>query len=328
MKRDYYITQDGELVRHENTIYFQNENTKRSLPVNRIYSIYAYGSLSLSSGATLYLCKKEIPLHFFDYYGWYKGTLYPRETLVSGDMVVKQAAHYLDNDKRMHLVRKLVAGTIKNTLRNVSYYDGKYDLSKYKDRIESNLASLADVKNPGQAMQIEGQVKRAYYSALDEVLPPDYKIEKRTRQPPENRANTLISFGNSLLYTTCLSEIYNTQLNPTVSFLHEPLERRFSLSLDISEIFKPIIVDRVILKLVNKNMLSDDSFEGSLGDMLLSESGRKLFLKEYDDRLGRTIKHRDLDRKVSYKRLIRLELYKLCKHFLGDKEYDPLVMWW
>ncbi len=96
----------------------------------------------------------------------------------------------------------------------------------------------------------------------------------------------------------------------------------------MSEIFKPILVDRVIFKLVNKNMLKDKHFDGELGDMLLSDSGNKLFLREYDKRLKRTIKHKGLGKKVSYKRLIRLELYKLTKHILGTQEYDPLVMWW
>ena len=138
----------------------------------------------------------------------------------------------------------------------------------------------------------------------------------------------MVSFGNSLIYATVLSEIYNTQLNPTISYLHEPFVRRYSLSLDISEIFKPIIADRVIIKLINKSMLKDNDFEGELGNMLLSDLGRKKFLQEYNDRLNRTIKHKGLKRNVSYKRLIRLELYKLEKHLLGGKKYRALVMWW
>ncbi len=101
-----------------------------------------------------------------------------------------------------------------------------------------------------------------------------------------------------------------------------------NITLDVSEIFKPVIVDRIILKLVNKNMLDDGCFRGEIGDMLLSEKGKKIFLAEYNAKLGTTIKHKGLKRNVSYKRLIRLELYKLAKHVLGDAEYNPLVMWW
>jgi CRISPR-associated protein Cas1 len=329
VKENFYITKDGSLQREENTIYFENQLMKRALPINRINSIYCYGSNSMSSGAILYLSQEGIPVHFFDYYGWYKGSLYPRDTLVSGHMVVKQAEHYLDEGKRLTLAKNFVYGAIKNTLRNISNYLNRYpELIEFEDRISEYLENLENVPDIPTAMQLEGQSKRAYFQALDIVLSDDYKILRRTRRPPENRANTLISFGNSLLYTTCLTEIYNTQLDPTISFLHEPSDRRFSLSLDISEIFKPIIVDRIILKLVNKGMLDDDCFEGSIGEMMLSEKGKRLFIKEYDHRLNQTIKHRDLGRRVSYQRLIRLELYKLCKHCLGDSEYAPLIFWW
>ena len=329
MKSDYYIMQDGGLTRHENTVYFENENTKRALPVNKIYSIYAYGRLSFSSGVVDYLAKNGIPIHFFNYYGFYEGTFYPRETLVSGDLTVKQASHYLDNTKRIHLAKLFVEGAHGNIIRNLKYYAReKPELETYITGIEAEITRLPGTSTIPEIMNVEGRIRDLYYNALDEIFPVDYRIVKRSRMPPGNRMNTLISFGNSLMYTTTLSEIYNTQLNPTISFLHEPFVRRFSLSLDISEIFKPIIIDRIILKLVNKNMLDDGCFRGDIGDMLLSEKGKKIFLKEYNDKLSTTIKHRGLNRKVSFKRLIRIELYKLTKHFIDEKEYKPLVMWW
>ncbi|VVB90643.1 CRISPR-associated endonuclease Cas1 [uncultured archaeon] len=329
MKEDYYITQDGGLTRHENTVYFENDNTKRALPVNKIYSIYAYGRLSFSSGVVDYLAKSGIPIHFFNYYGFYEGSFYPRETLISGDLTVKQASNYLDSTKRLVLAKSFVEGACGNILRNLNYYarDMK-SLETHIGGIESEIARLPETNTIPEVMNVEGRIRNMYYTALDEIFPENYKIIKRSRMPPENRMNTLISFGNSLMYTTTLSEIYNTQLNPTISFLHEPFERRFSLALDVSEIFKPIIIDRIILKLVNKNMLDDDCFRGEIGDMLLSEKGKKLFLNEYYEKLSTTVKHRGLEQNVSFKRLIRLELYKLVKHCLGEKDYKHLIMWW
>jgi CRISPR-associated protein Cas1 len=329
MKEDYYITQDGGLVRHENTVYFENETTKRALPVNKIYSIYAYGRLSFSSGVIDYLAKSGIPIHFFNYYGFYEGSFYPRETLVSGDLLVKQASYYLDSAKRLILAKSFVEGACGNILRNLNYYAHEMkSLETHISGIEAEIARLPGTNTIPEVMNVEGRIRNIYYTALDEIFPENYRIIKRSRMPPGNRMNTLISFGNSLMYTTTLSEIYNTQLNPTISFLHEPFERRFSLSLDVSEIFKPIIIDRIILKLVNKNMLDDDCFRGEIGDMLLSEKGKKLFLTEYNEKLSTTIKHRGLEQNVSFKRLIRLELYKLVKHCLGEKDYKPLIMWW
>jgi len=329
MKEDYYITQDGGLTRHENTVYFENENTKRALPVNKIYSIYAYGRLSFSSGVVDYLAKSGIPIHFLNYYGFYEGSFYPRETLISGDLTVKQASHYLDSTKRLILAKSFVDGACGNILRNLNYYAREMKgLETHISGIETEIARLPGTNTIPEVMNVEGRIRNIYYTALDEIFPENYRIIKRSRMPPANRMNTLISFGNSLMYTTTLSEIYNTQLNPTISFLHEPFERRFSLALDVSEIFKPIIIDRIILKLVNKNMLDDGCFRGEIGDMLLSEKGKKLFLTEYNEKLSTTIKHRGLEQNVSFKRLIRLELYKLVKHCLDEKEYKPLIMWW
>lgn len=320
-RKNYYLMSDGILKRKENTVYFINKEVKKPLPINKIYSIYAYGSITFSSQVVNLLSKEGIPIHFFNYYGFYNGSYYPRETLLSGDLLIKQAEHYLDHEKRMVIAKSFVDGAAKNMVKVLAYYS-------VDNPINEILTELDGCNRITEVMNVEGRIRADYYNRLDEVLPEDFQIGKRTRRPPENMINSLISFGNSLMYSTVLSEIYNTQLNPTISYLHEPSERRYSLSLDLSEIFKPIFVDRLILYLVKKRMLSEDDFEKDLEYCLLNEKGRKVFLKEYDARLKKTIKHRDLNRKVSYRRLIRLEAYKLTKHLLGSKEYKPFVIWW
>lgn len=329
MKENYYITTDGTITRKENTIYFENTNQRIPIPINKIYSIYAYGRLSFSSGAIDYLAKSKIPIHFFNYYGFYEGTFYPRETLLSGEVIVRQADHYLKQHYRSKLAAKFVLGASKNILRNLNYYKGNgFEISDHTESITKLLDELNEKDPIPNIMNIEGRIRSEYYLALDKILPDDFKIGKRERMPPGNYMNSLISFGNSLIYSTVLSEIYQTQLNPTISYLHEPSERRFSLSLDVSEIFKPIIVDRVIFKLVNKKMVSVTDFKPEMGGILLSENGKKIFIQEYNDKLKSTIKHRGLGRNVSYRTLIRLELYKLIKHVIGEKEYEPLILWW
>jgi CRISPR-associated protein Cas1 len=150
----------------------------------------------------------------------------------------------------------------------------------------------------------------------------------RTKQPPKNEVNALISFGNMMCYSECLRSIHQTQLNPTISYLHTPGERRYSLSLDISEIFKPILVDRVIFKVLNKKELQEKHFNNKLNKCILNESGKKIFVKAFEDRLNETIQHRSLKRNVSYRHLIKLESYKLAKHLLEMEEYKPFKMYW
>ncbi|MPN27154.1 CRISPR-associated endonuclease Cas1 [bioreactor metagenome] len=131
-----------------------------------------------------------------------------------------------------------------------------------------------------------------------------------------------------MMYTTVLGELYETQLDPTISYLHEPSTKRFSLSLDLAEIFKPLIVDSIIFSLINNNMLKGDDFDIQEGICYLSESGRKKFIKEYEKKLGTTIKHRTLNRSVSYRMFIKLECYKMIKYFIEDEVYKPLKAWW
>lgn len=321
MKKNYYLMSDGLLKRRENTVYFVNKDGKKPIPINKIYSIYAYGSLTFSSQAMHLLAKEGVPVHFFNYYGYYDGSFYPREKLLSGDLIINQAEHFLDHEKRMFIARKFVEGASKNMEKVLKYYS-------LENQVSNILPDLDGCNMITETMNVEGRIRAHYYTKMNEILPEGFELEKRVKRPPENMVNALISFGNSMLYSTVLSEIYNTQLNPTISYLHEPSERRFSLALDLSEIFKPILIDRLIFYLVNKRMLSDDDFEKDLNYCLLNDNGRRTFIKEYDDRLKKTIKHRELKRKVSYRRLIRLEAYKLIKHLLGSKEYKPFVIWW
>lgn len=182
-------------------------------------------------------------------------------------------------------------------------------------------------------MGVEGRIRDLYYrswGAILEDFKSDFTLTKRERQPPTNEINSLISFGNSMCYTTALRQIYRTQLNSTISFLHEPGDRRFSLALDLAEIFKPILVDRAIFRLVKNEEIQTNDFEERMGGVYLEESGRKTFTQHWDERLEETIKHRELDRKVSYERLIRIECYRLVRH-LCDPENDPykgFKMWW
>jgi len=320
-RKNYYILTNGLLKRKENTLYFINKDGKRPLPIHAIYSIYTYGALSISSQVVNLLSKEGIPIHFFNRYGFYTGSFYPRETLLSGDLLIKQVEHFIDNEKRLKLASDFVKGAISNMKRVLSYYN----LDNNMDALLENLNSCDKIT---KIMNVEGRARADYYRLLDKILPKDFRIGERTRRPPKNMTNALISFGNSLLYSTIISEIYNTQLNPTISYLHEPFERRYSLALDISELFKPIIIDRLILYLIKKNMIDKTDFEKDLNYSLLNENGKRKFIAEYDKRLKKTIKHREIGRKVSYKRLIRLECYKLIKHVLGKEQYKPFISWW
>lgn len=131
-----------------------------------------------------------------------------------------------------------------------------------------------------------------------------------------------------MCYKLALEAIYHTQLNPTISFLHEPGARRYSLALDVAEIFKPILVDRTIFKLLNKRELQAKDFDKQLNSCKLSKNGCKTFVEAWEERLKETIEIKSLSKKVSYKHLVKLECYKVMKYILENEPYKPFKINW
>lgn len=327
---NYYLFANGELKRKDNNISIITEDKgTKDLKIEVMNDIYLFGEISTNTKCINYLGQMKVPVHFFNYYGFYTGSFYPKETNVSGNLLIKQVEHYTDNEKRNELAKEFIESAAFNIYRNLRYYNGRgKDLENVMGQIKGLQKELSKAENVNEIMGVEGNIRKVYYSAWKEIINQEIDFEKRVKRPPDNMINTLISFINSLIYTTCLSEIYKTQLNPTISYLHSAGERRFSLCLDVAEIFKPLIGDRLIFSLLNKNMITEKDFEKGSNFYYLKENGRKKILKEYDERLKQTIKHKDLGREVSYSYLIRLECYKLIKHIIGDKKYEGFKMWW
>lgn len=330
MKRNYYIFNSGRLKKKDESLQFiKSEEEKLYLPIEDVDTIFAFGEIDFNSKVMNFFAKKGIIIHFFNYYGFYTGSFYPKETLVSGMLLVQQVAHYKSFAKRLLLARKFLNSASHNILHNLKYYQNRgRDLAHEIEVIDTYKDKLENQKKIAALMGIEGNIREVYYRAFNKIVDQEINFEKRVKHPPDNMINTMISFLNSMVYTTVLSEIYKTQLSPLVSFLHEPGERRFSLSLDIAEVFKPMLADRIIFNLLNRNQITLDSFEKELNYLYLKESARKCIVKEFDERLKITVQHRELKRKVSYRKLIRLELYKLIKHLIGEKEYKEFKIWW
>ena len=336
MKKTIYLFNPGRLSRKDNTLQFcaydeqgAVANTKY-LPIESVADLFVFGSLDANSAMYNFLGKRGISVHFFDYYEHYTGSFMAKEYLLAGKLQVAQTSHYLDAKKRIVLARKFVAGSAFNLLRVLRYYSGRErNVSAAIATIEGYVSQLANVQTVPELMGLEGNIRQVYYGAFDEIISVvGFSFGMRSRQPPQNEVNALISFGNMLCYAACLSQLYHTQLNPTISFLHEPGARRFSLALDLAELFKPQLVDRTIFRMLNKKELGPDDFVTGLGGCTLKEKGRKAFVRVFEERLKETFKHRTMNRHVSYQHMIKLECYKLTKHLMGMEEYKPHKAYW
>lgn len=322
MRKNYYVLDNGKLKREENTILLETEEEKKRIPVKNANSLHIMSQTDFNTRFFSFLSQEQIPAHYYNWFDRYTGSFYPTEYLNSGKVLVKQVLTYDKDEKRMKIAKEIVKGASKNMLSNLKYYKRKNkDVKNIIQEIKDLRSNISEVENFNKLRGIEGKIRKTYYRSFSKITRNTFEYHKRTKRPPKNEINALISFGNSLLYSTTLTEIYRTQLNPTISFLHEPRERRFSLSLDLSEIFKPLIVDKTMFKLINKQIIKPNDFNLDMNKCLLNEEGKKKYIKEYESKLEKTTKHNKLNKNVSYQRLIRLEAYKLVKHVLGDKNY-------
>lgn len=330
MKKSIYIYNDSTLSRKDNSIRLcLNTGEIKDLPIEQLDEIFYMAQGSINTSILSLLSQHEVTVHFFGWYDNYLGTFLPKKSLLSGRMLIKQAEHYMNEERRVYLAKAFILAATANMYRNLRYYKSRgKDVDQEMKNIQILKESIKNVTSVKELMGKEGNIRKEYYKAWPKIINQDLEFNKRVMNPPDNEINSIISFVNSVIYAKCLSEIYKTQLNPTISYLHEPGERRYSLCLDISEIFKPILGDRIIFRLLNRGQITKDSFDKELNGLHLTQKASKLIMQEIDKTMKITIYHKTLDRDVTYQYLIRLECYKLVKHLLGEKDYVGTELWW
>ena len=323
-----YITSMGELTRKDNSLCFRKEGKNVYIPVENTKEIYCLNEISINTKLLDFLSRNNIVVHFFNYYEGYNGTFYPKNQYNSGRLLIKQIEKY--NSSRL-VVAKAIVKAIGENIEEVLYHYYKHNKKDVKGTIDwirkEFILKIDNANNIKEVMVIEGEVWQKFYSNFKYFLPEDFIMNKRVRRPPDNPINAMISFGNTLLYTKTISAIYRTHLDQRISFLHEPSEGRFSLSLDISEAFKPLIVYKTIFDLVNnKKITVAKHFDKKVNYCLLNEEGRNIFISAFEERLESVFIHPTLKRKVSYRTAIKLDCYKLIKFILEDKDFRPFNM--
>lgn len=327
-RKTRYLLSTGELKRKDNSLSFRNEKGNNYIPIETIRELFCMNEISINTKLLDFLGKSGVVVHFFNYYNYYSGTFYPKEYLLSGNMVVKQVQAY--ENRRLDIAKAIVRGIAMNIHETLYHYyrHDKRELRPYLDWLKNDvdrlLISTSGIK---QILAVEGEIWQRFYGSFKYFLPENFIMNKRVKRPPDNPINALISYGNSILYAKTITEIYNTHLNPTISFLHEPSEGRFSVALDISEVFKPAIVYKTIFELANnKKIQVEKHFDKKVNYCLLNENGRAIFIKNLEERFENTFIHAKLRRKVSYRTAIKLDCYKLIKCIVEEKEFRPFSM--
>ena len=318
----------GRLSKKDKSILFKNKKESVYIPIKGTKEIYLFNEVSLNTKLLNVVSRSGIVLHFFNYYGYYVGTFYPKKQQISGRLKVAQVLGYVD--KRV-VIAKAIIRAIALNIKEVLYHYYRHGAKELKPTInylnKDVLKMLDKDISINQVLFIEGQIWLRFYDSFKYFLPKEFLINKRLKRPPNNPMNALISFGNSLLYSKTITALYKTHLDQSISFLHEVQDSRFSLSLDLSEAFKPIIVFKTIFELVNRKMLQvNKHFNKELNYAILNEDGKKIFISAFEKRLNEKFMHSSLNRMVSYNSAIRYDGYKLIKFLIEDKEFMPFLL--
>ena len=310
---NHHVFADGDLSRSEDTLRIDTlDGETKHLPVESIGTLYLHGQITFNTRALGLLNENGVPVHVFGWKDYYRGSYLPKRGHLSGNTVVEQVRAYDDHDRRLDIAQSLIQASIHNMRANLVYYNARgRPFADALDRLAELKREAVECGDIDTLRGVEATARKTYYACFDDILREPFTLGRREYNPPTNETNALISFLNAMVYTACVSAIRKTALDPTVGFMHEPGDRRFTLSLDIADIYKPILADRVLFRLVNRQQVGFEDFETDLEGCLLTEDGRLTVLAEYEDTLDKTVEHPRLKRKVSYKTLVQTDVYSL-----------------
>lgn len=323
---EYHIINDGILTKKDYSILFENENKKIEIPAEVTEHINIYSQTIFSSNFFKTLNQHNIRVSLFDQYDHYIGSFMPINYHKSASILIKQVENYINKAKRLEIAKKIIDSGTTNIISNLKYYN-KHNDDIQLDKIIDDLKICKQEMKAAKTLEIlllqEARMRELYYSSYNIILSnSEFKFTKRTRRPPKDALNAMISFGNTIIYQKIANEIYKTKLDIRISYLHSAMRRYENLNLDISEIIKPILVDKVIFSLINKRIIDAKvHFEKRNNGVFLNKEGKYLFIDQLNKKLSSTITINN--KKVSYQEILQQEVLKLLRYFKYDEEYEP-----
>ena len=323
INNEYHIVNEGILSQSDYTILFENKNKKVYIPIEATKILNIYSNIIINSNFFNLMNSKNIIVNLFDKHNRYIGKFIPNNTRKSCLLLLKQVEIYNDYNKRMNMAKDILSSEIYNLKSNLKYYNRRYnhDIKEKIKLIEKAEKEINLIKEHEKLLLCEARIKGIYYSCFNEILQNEkFKFIKRSKRPPQDPINALISFGNTLLYNYIAKEIYKTKLDIRIAYLHSSNNRYESLNLDLADIFKPIIVDKIIFKLINKKIINDRlHFENINGGVYLTGEGKNIVINEFYKKI------KDIttigNNKMSYEKIIRKEIYKLSNSIMNEEKY-------
>ena len=223
------------------------------------------------------------------------------------------------------------ASSIQRTLRDHAPRVEGLGLEQAAADIRTLLPQVLAVSDPDTLRGLEGIAASAYFGVFDHLLlgrKEDFFFHGRNRRPPLDRVNAMLSFAYSLLAHDCASALESVGLDAYVGFLHRDRPGRQSLALDLMEELRPCMADRFVLTLVNNRMIKPEDFQvQDSGAVLLTEDGRRKFLKTWQERKRDGLTHPYLGEKLSWGMVPYVQALLLARYIRGDLDAYPPFLW-
>ena len=319
------IMSEGILRQKDFSLLFETAEESNSLPISSIDMINIYSSVILDSGLLNKALKAGILINVFDNYGKLVGRFSPNSSLKAPVATHEQLQAYYDERHRLSLAREFVLSSIHNLRIVIRYYNKQDPKDHYIEALEEIKKRETEIRrctSYDQLLMTEAAVRKLYYGCYDWFIKAEgFSFGRRSRRPPKNPVNAMLSFGNTVLYNIIACKINKSALDIRVGFLHAAKSRRMeSLNLDIAEVFKPLLVDRVVFSQINLKVIREEHFSHEEnGGVYLNENGKRLFLKAFYEKLEDGLKIKD--KYYTYEMLVDEEVRKLVRHFRSHEAY-------
>ena len=328
----FHIMEDGILNKKDLTLLFENEDMKQYFPVEAVNEMNVYANMVYSNTLFSLMNQKRVTVNMFDDHGSYIGSFFPASSYSSFDLLVHQVNTYTDSEKRLQYAKIMETAGIRNMMAVLRYYrKHKTDnrLSDTVSELNTVIQKISNATSINDLMMLEAKARQKYYSCFNIILEDSgFVFSNRTRRPPQDAVNAMLSFGNTFLYNRIHSLIQRTRLDERISFIHSATKRTNSLCLGLADIYKPILIDRTVFTMINRKMLDPENDFDHVSDngIYMTHVAMVEFVKILKTKLSTTVKLSDKTI-LAYIAVIRDDIRKLARALENDNPalFEPFI---
>jgi CRISPR-associated protein Cas1 len=324
-----YLTEEGSTIQlRDNRLVIKKSNdTLKEISIEKIDNIVLIGHTHLSSPLATELLEREIPVSWLSSTGKFYGRLEPTTSI----NIQRQREQFRRSDDirfSHELAKRFITGKIKNCEVVLRRYNRNFKYVEVDEIIEELKRYVLKVESSEDIEQLlgfEGNASKIYFRGLGKMVKEDFYFSKRTKQPPTDKFNCLLSFGYTLLLYELYTAITNKGLNPYCSFLHKIRRGHPALASDLIEEWRPTIVDSLVMNMVQTGMITSDDFlpqDETSGAVFLTKDGLKKFIRKFEERLKQLNSYLNyIDYPLSFRESLQFQVGTLVKS-IEENDYD------